>query len=267
MVVSRWHAWLFAALAFVAPVVVAREVIPPAPPQYFNDFAGVVPPAVQVQLNNQLAQFERETSNQVVVAIYPTMASDSSIEDYATRVYQAWHIGQRGKNNGALLLVFTQSHRMRIQTGYGLEGVLPDALCARIMQDNIAPHLRAGDWAGGMQAGVAAMIAAARGEYRGTGRTVAEARQGGDNPIIGVAVVFLILCIMLAISVRQRSQSLVYGRRGRTIVTPWWWGGGGGGGWSSGGGSSWDSGGGGGFSGGFSGGGGSTGGGGASGSW
>lgn len=250
------------ALVLLSPASRAREVIPPAPARYFNDYAGVVPTAAQAQLNSQLEQFERDTSNQIVVAIYPTMQSDSSIEDYATRVYQAWKIGQKGKNNGALLLVFTQSHRMRIATGYGLEGALPDALCARIMRDEIAPHLRAGDWTGGMRAGVYAMIAAARGEYKGTGRTQAETSatpSAGAGGFVMFAF-FILLVVLVGVFRRRRAISMVYGRRGPVIITspPW-----GTGGW---GGSNWGGGGGGG-GGGFSGGGGSTGGGGASGSW
>src|SRR3569623_204442 len=72
---------LIVGLLFVG-IASAREVIPPAPAHYFNDFAGVVPAGTQAQLENQLTQFERDTSNQIVVAIYPMMASDSSIEDY-----------------------------------------------------------------------------------------------------------------------------------------------------------------------------------------
>src|SRR5689334_21466471 len=82
------------------------EVIPPSPPKYFNDFAGVTSAATQEHLNQTLEDFEKQTSSQIVVAIYPKMQSDSSIEDYAVRVFRSWAVGQRQKNNGALLLVF-----------------------------------------------------------------------------------------------------------------------------------------------------------------
>jgi uncharacterized protein len=252
------------ALAFVVTVS-AKEAIPPAPAHYFNDYASALKPATAAQLDATLAQFERDTSNQIVVAIFPHMQSDSSIEDYTTRVYEAWKIGRQKLNNGAALFIFSQDHRMRIQTGYGLEGALPDALCKRILDDEIAPRLRAGDFDGGVSAGVQAMMAAARGEYRGTGRTTAESRgSGSSNSSAVFPLFFVIVFILIAISgIRQRlNRGVVYGRRGR-LTNPWWWGGGGGSGWSGGGGSSWDGGGG----GGFSGGGGSTGGGGASGSW
>jgi uncharacterized protein len=253
--------WI-AGLLFLAAGIRAAEVIPPAPRDHFNDYAHIVAPATATQLNQELAQFERDTSNQIVVAIYPHLQSDSSIEDYAVRVFQAWHVGQSGRNNGAVLFIFSQDRKLWITTGYGLEGALPDALCKRIIEEQITPRFRAGDFTGGAAAGTRSLMAAARGEYRGTGRTVAD--QNGSAQSSGLPLGFvipLIVLFLLFTVIRNRARrSTVYGRRGVWIDnTPGWggWGGGGGG-------SSWGGGGGGGS---FSGGGGSTGGGGAGGSW
>jgi uncharacterized protein len=252
----------------VAPLTRAAETLPPSPPNHFNDFANVVPPASAQELDRELAQFERDTSNQIVVAIYPHQQSPAPIEDYAVRLFQSWGVGQKGRNNGALLLMFTQDHKMWITTGYGLEGALPDALCKRIVEDEIAPRLRTGDYGGGLSAGVHAMMAATRGEYRGTGRTAHDSESNGSSGFVSLLplIVFGVFILLMIVGRnRQRGRS-VYGSRGRTIVTPpfWggWGGGSGGGGWSGG-----SSGGFGGGGGGFSGGGGSTGGGGAGGSW
>ena len=95
----------------------AAEVIPPAPAQYFNDSAGVVSAGTAAQLNQKLEQFERDASSQIVVVVYPKMQSDSAIEDYTVRVAQSWKIGQKDKNNGAVLFVFTQDHKMFLQVG------------------------------------------------------------------------------------------------------------------------------------------------------
>ncbi len=258
-----------AAAAIFAAFAVSRgaEVIPPSPPNHFNDFAGVVPPATAQQLDRELANFERETSNQIVVAVYRKMQSDSSIDDYSVRVYQAWKIGQKGRDNGALLLVYIDDHKMRIATGYGLEGALPDATCKRILDTELTPRFRAGDFGGGLAAGVHAMLAATRGEYRGTGSTQREAMGARGHSGVsggGIAQFVVIGIVLLILGLTRRRRGLVYGRSGRSVVsTPWWYGGPGGWGGGSGGGS-WGGGGGG---GGFSGGGGSTGGGGASGSW
>ena len=241
----------------------AAEVIPPAPQNHFNDYAGVVSAGTANQLNTELAQFERDTSNQLVVAIFPHMQSDSSIEDYTVRVAQAWGVGQRDKKNGAVLFIFSQDRKLFIQVGYGLEGALPDALCKEIIANEITPRFRNGDFTGGVTAGVHAMLAAAKGEYRGTGRTVADRRQRSDDIGQGGGIMILIFCGLVVLAMLRGifGRKVVYNGRGR--ISPWI----STGGWS--GGSSWGggSGGGGGGGGSFFGGGGSFGGGGAGGSW
>lgn len=246
------HLLLFCALLSSALVMTAAERIPPAPARYFNDYAGVVSPAVAGELNNTLEQFERTSSNQLVVAIFPRMESDSSVEDYTVRVAQAWKVGQQGKKNGAVLFAFMQEHQLYIQVGYGLEGAIPDATAKRIISNEIVPRFRRSDVDGGMRAAVQAMIAAAQGEYKGTGQTRNDsATQGGPTGFnVGIIVIFIIL--MLIFSRRRGQRTYVFGGpRGGGWM-------GGGGGWSSGGGSS---------GGGFTGGGGSFGGGGAGGKW
>src|SRR6202041_2810368 len=171
--VKRFCVILFLALGCR---VFADEVIPPPPAAYFNDYANVVSAATASQLNQTLENFERQTSEQIVVAVFPKMQSDSSVEDYAVRVFRSWKVGQKDKNNGAVLFVFVQDHRLFLQTGYGLEGVLPDALCKRIIDEQITPRFKAGDFDGGLTAGVQAILAATKGEYQGNGQTVAESR-------------------------------------------------------------------------------------------
>src|SRR5207253_5909768 len=104
----------------------AAEVIPPKPNRYFNDYAGVVSPGTAQHFNEQLAQFERETSDQVLVVVYHTMQSDSSIDDYTRRVAQTWGVGQKTQRNGVVLFVFVDDRKMFIQVGYGVEGALLD---------------------------------------------------------------------------------------------------------------------------------------------
>jgi uncharacterized protein len=246
-------------------LVAARgaEVIPPAPRDHFNDYAGIVRSDTAHQLDAELTQFERVTSNQIVVAIFAHMQSASSIEDYSVRVAQAWGVGQRDKKNGAVLFIFSQDRKLYIQVGYGLEGVLPDALCKQIIANEITPHFRSGDYTAGVTAGVHALMAASRGEYRGTGRTVAE----GSNANVGsldLGTIFsgVFLLLIVGFSVWRARRGFVYGRGGSNTWIDW--GGGSSGGWGGGG---FSGGGGGGGGGSFSGGGGSFGGGGAGGSW
>ena len=234
----------------------AAEVIPPKPDRYFNDYAHVVPAATAQQLNDNLAQFERDTSSQVVVAVFPKMESDSSIEDYAQRIAQSWGIGQKDRRNGVALLVFVQDRKISIQVGYGLEGALPDAIAYDIRANQITPRFRQGDYAGGLTAGVTSIEQAIRGEYKGSGQTLAERnrKSSGKVNFIPILIFFIILMIVMS---RQKRRGYGYSGFGGPYIGGW--GGGSGGGWSSGGG--------GGSFGGFSGGGGGFGGGGSSGGW
>ena len=241
--------------AFVAIQSYAAETLPPKPAGYFNDYAGVVSKDAASRFNEQLAQFERETSNQIVVAVFPKMQSDDDVAAYTQRVAQSWGVGQQDKRNGAVLFVFVQDRKMFIQVGYGLEGGLPDITAFDITEYRIKPHFRANDYEGGLAEGIDSILKAVRGEYKGTGKTVRERSIGRGNP--GGNLIFFILfiafCILLSRIKSRRGYHYSSGGGG------WMWGyGGGGGGWSSGGG--------GGFSG-FSGGGGGFGGGGAGSSW
>ena len=132
----------------------AAEVIPPKPPAYFNDYANVVSKEKARALNEKLAQFERDTSNQVVVAVFRKMESDSDVAGYTQRIAQSWKVGQAEKRNGAVLFVFIDDRKMFIQVGYGLEGALPDVTAFDITERHIRPHFRAGDYAGGLEEGI-----------------------------------------------------------------------------------------------------------------
>lgn len=249
-------------LFFAAPALPAAEVMPPKPAGYFNDYANVVSNDVALRFNEQLAQFERETSNQIWVVAYPKMQSDSDISDYTYRVKNLWHVGQKGRNNGAILFVFVNDHKMRIETGYGLEGALPDAICREIIANVIAPRFKENNYEAGFSAGIAAILQAARGEYSGSGKTALEQsrkKPSGNGGII-VFIMFVILLIALSRAGRKR-RGYGYSSGGGPFIGGW---GGGSGGWSGGDSGSGSSGGG--FSGSL-GGGGTGGGGGASGSW
>jgi uncharacterized protein len=240
--------WIVLVFAFCLRVF-ADEVIPPAPTQYFNDYAQVVSSATASQLNQTLENFERQSSEQILVAIFPTMQSDSSIEDYTVRVARAWKVGQKDNNNGAVLFVFVQDHKMFLEVGYGLEGVLPDALCKRIIDEQISPRFKAGDFDGGLTAGVQSILAATKGEYKGTGGTVTDGQMTHQSIAPFFNFGFIVLIVIIIIFMRGSGMFLPWLLLSSSGSSRGW----GGGGFSSGGG--------------FSGGGGSFGGGGAGGSW
>lgn len=139
---------------------------PPPPAQHVSDQAGVLSPGARTELIRQLESFERETSTQVVVWTAAQLPAGASLEDYVNRVFQAWKIGRQKQDNGVLLAIFTQDRKLRIEVGYGLEGPLPDALCGRIIANEITPRFKAGDYEAGIRAGVNAILAATKGEYR-----------------------------------------------------------------------------------------------------
>jgi uncharacterized protein len=256
--------------AFVlAASVASAQTLPPKPKLYFNDYAGFVPADDAERLNQKLARFDQETTNQILVAIFPSLPSPS-LEDFTNRTAQSWKVGQGDRDNGAVLFVFVAEHKSRIEVGYGLEGALPDALAARILNDVITPAFREGQNARGLEAGIDALIAATRGEYKADPNRRRSSRSGGAALLV---MLFLLVPLFVVFNLLARRMpaaafdstgvdrpSILWGapglRRRRRRSSYW---GGGGGGWGGGGG-------GGGF-GGFSGGGGSFGGGGASGSW
>jgi uncharacterized protein len=240
------------ALCLLMPALGRAGDIPPIPTQYFNDYAHVVDESTAQQFNQQLEDFERQTSNQILVVVYPKLQTDDALDDYCYRIFQAWGVGQKKLSNGAILFVFVQDHKMRIQTGYGLEGALPDVTCVRILDDEMAPFFKQGDYENGLRAGINAIIAAAKGEYKGTGQTVAEQHEEANDKF-GEIFAFCFMGLWLFLFVRG-IRGVTYGSTGTGIYRGW--SGGGGGGFSGGGGG-----------GGFSGGGGSSGGGGASGGW
>ena len=238
----------------------AEERLPPLPASYFNDYAGLVPPADAARLDAKLREFEKETSNQVVVAVFPELPSPA-LEDFTNRTAESWKAGRKELDNGVVFFVFVRDRKMRIETGYGLEGALPDAIASRILNERVVPRFRSGDWTGGIEAGIDGIIAATKGEYKAAPR-----KPGGVSPLaVLLVIVFLLLFLWLAgqgsrLAQDGRTYDRRGWRRGGGVVIP-----GNRSGWGSGGGS-W--GGGGGFGGGgFSGGGGSFGGGGASSSW
>jgi len=207
-------------------------------------------------LDQKMASFERETSNQIGVLMIPSLEGDS-LEDYSIRLAEKWKIGQAGRNNGVILLVVKNDRKLRIEVGYGLEGALPDALAGTIIRNEIAPRFKSGQFYQGIEAGIDSIIAATKGEYKAAPRKT-KSQVDSLLPFLPFLIVgAFIIFFMLAASQARRRNYHSGGSRGWNSGGGFFGGGpfsGGSGGWSSGG----DS---------FSGGGGDFGGGGASGDW
>jgi uncharacterized protein len=251
--------FLFICIIFL-PLGFSRSTQPLPPAQkithYVIDESGTLSSAQLSSLESKLSQFEKETSNQVVVYIINSLEGES-LEEKSYEIAEKNGIGQKGKDNGVLLFIAMSDRKLRIEVGYGLEGALPDALCNQIIRKEITPYFKQGKYYDGINAGVDAIIKATKGEYKQETESSKD-KKGIGIGICGLPILFFVIIlffgIFFVISIFRRLFG--WNRLGRRN---WWYTGGSGSSWSSG--SSGSS-----FSG-FSGGGGSFGGGGASGSW
>jgi uncharacterized protein len=134
-----------------------------------TDLAGVLSAEEMASLESKLRDLESTDSTQVGVLIIPSLEGQA-LEDYSIRVAEAWKLGQKGRDNGAILLVAMKDRKVRIEVGYGLETTLTDARSFQITQNEILPHFRQGDFYGGIDAGVTAMAQVVRGVYQGPPR-------------------------------------------------------------------------------------------------
>jgi uncharacterized protein len=269
---SRTRLWALAALSFsLLPLAaLAQPKAPPLPANFFTDTVGVVPPGLGARIEQRLRDLQKESSNQVLVVVADRLPEGyASLEEYTNRTAEAWRVGDKSRDNGAVVFVFVGDRKVRIEVGYGLEGALPDALASRIVNDEITPRFKEGKYGEGLLAGVEAIILATRGEYQSfptEPQTVSQMYWAlyARFPILVSVVSILILGQLvwfLFLLPDLARQSRTYSSHGSSRDGRWGSSGSSWGGWSGGGGGSWGGG------GGFSGGGGSFGGGGASGSW
>ncbi len=155
----------------------------------------MISPQVRSQLENELKNFEQTDSTQIVIVTINSLEGDS-IEDFSIRVAESWKIGQKGKDNGAILLVSKNDRKTRIEVGRGLEGKLTDLVSGRIIQLVINPQFKRGDFDAGFQAGVRAMIDATRGEFKADKTAPRAIKNGGLSsalPFLIFGAIFLLI--------------------------------------------------------------------------
>jgi uncharacterized protein len=241
-------------LLFLCSAGAAAEIKIPKLEQRVSDFTNTLSFQEWQQLEQLLKGFEDSTSTQIVVLMVNSLEGDG-IEEYANKTFTLNKIGQTKKDNGVLLVISKQDHALRIEVGYGLEGVLTDAVTSQIIRQEIIPYFKADNYFGGIVNGVDAVMRAAAGEYHADNKgRKAPAISAGLVSMIVIFVVFVLIPMMTS---RRRS---IIGSGGHRYYSGWGYGGGFFGGGFGGGGGGFGG-------GGFSGGGGMSGGGGASGSW
>jgi uncharacterized protein len=243
------------AMALAGVCAAAQSEIPPAPDRWATDEAGFLSRQTVEALDARLENYERQTGHQVLVWIGRTLGGNAVLEDWAVKTFEAWKVGRKGLDDGLVLFIFAEDRKIRIEVGYGLEDKVPDVYAYRVINNVLAPGIRAGRPDEAVDAAVTALF----GYISGKGAVPEETPNAsrGKSTIKGVfsGIVILILIIIFITNPSLAFWLLINilsgGGRG---------GGRGGGGWGGGG---WGGGGG----GGFSGGGGGSGGGGASGGW
>jgi uncharacterized protein len=253
-----FFAFIFSLLSICAFTQDGNIPARPNPPRLVNDFTNTLTPAQVQALENKLVSYNDSTSSQIAVVIINTLEG-YDVADYALKLGREWGIGGKEFNNGVLLLVAKDDHKMRIEVGYGLEGAIPDITAKHIMEEGITPYFKEDNYYRGIDRGTDDIIKAAAGEYKAPTNYKKSKSRPGFGAILALIVLFIIFGAMGG----GRSSGGTMSGAGWIIGSLINSGRGGGG--FGGGGGGWSGGGGGGGFGGF--GGGSFGGGGASGSW
>ncbi len=230
--------WVVLLLAVILslPNVTAQTTIPKLD-QRVSDFTNTLSFQEWQSLDQLLKSFEDTTSTQIVVLMVNSL-DGGNIEEYANKTFEVNKIGQAKNNNGVLLVIAKQDRKLKIEVGYGLEGVLTDAVSSQIIRQEILPHFKSENYFGGIVTGVDAIMRATAGEYHADSK-------GNKAPAVSAGLVFfaaffVIFVLLPMLSARRRS---IVSSGGHRYYSGW------------------------GYGGGFSGGGGMSGGGGASGSW
>jgi uncharacterized protein len=210
----------FILLLLLAPGLPAfTQDIPdrPVPPKLVNDFAGILKPDQVAALERKLVSFNDSTSTQITVVIVKSLNGYDKA-DFAYRLGQKWGVGQKGKNNGAVILVKPKTASEKgeacVASGYGLEDIIPDAICKRIVENEMIPYFRNDDYYGGINAASTVMMDLARGKY-----TAGQYTKKHDAGPVGLIVpVIILLVVLFAIRAGRASSHSV----GKSL--PWWMG-------------------------------------------
>ncbi len=155
-----------------------------------TDLAGVLTPDQKASLDSKLQELERTDSTQVAVLIIPSLEGES-LEDYSIRVAEAWRLGQKGRDNGALLFISIKDRKIRIEVGYGLEPTLTDARSGQIIRNEIVPRFREGDFYGGIDAGVTGIIQTIHGVYQAAPASETRSSRRGSGGLFNLIIILL----------------------------------------------------------------------------
>ena len=183
-------------ISFLFVLSVFSQALPEKTNKIVNDYAGILSQQENMQLEQKLVAYNKTTSSQIAIVIIKTL-DGYPIDDYAFILGESWGIGQKGKNNGVLILVSKEERKVWIATGYGLEGALPDAICKRIIEKNIKPNFKQGQYFAGLNQATDEMIARSKGEYKGEENDESARVKPVHFPFIIIIVLIFFLIVII----------------------------------------------------------------------
>jgi uncharacterized protein len=262
MMAKRWIVLIIALFLLLGVSGSAFGITPFKITSYVTDQAGLLSEAERSELADRLSQYADSTGNQILLVTIPSL-DNQELTDFTEQLFSLNKPGQKGKDNGLIFLVALKEHQVRLEVGYGLEGVLPDGKAGAIIREQVTPFFKNNDYSGGLSNGINTVISTISPQYTVAENKPLPVRQSGkrDRAFPFAFLVAIVIFFISFLGNIGRSSRIQRSRYHRGYSEPWYWGGGGGGSGFSGGGGF------GGSDGGFSGGGGSFGGGGSSGSW
>ncbi|RZM26296.1 MAG: TPM domain-containing protein, partial [Pedobacter sp.] len=175
--------------------VAKAQDFPAKPDRLVNDYTNTLSATQLQQLESKLVAFDDSTSTQIAIAIVKTVG-DYDINEYALELGRKWGVGGAKKNNGVMIVIALGDRKISIQTGYGVEGALPDISTNRIIESDIKPFFKAGDYYGGIEAGTNSIMQLVKGEYKNDAPRKREStKSGGAIPIVIIIIIIVIIIL------------------------------------------------------------------------
>jgi uncharacterized protein len=201
---------IISAIALLAGPSMAADDAYPRPTGAVNDFANVISPEQRAAMEGLAREVLQKTGTAVVVVTVPTVG-DRVVDDYATRLYETWGIGKKGEDKGVLILLAMKERRVRIETGYGVEGILPDGVVGEIIRLQVIPYMKQGDYGGGLLNAMTAVsdVIARNAGVTLTGRPQQQpqpARPTGGVPVSPFTLILLAIVVLLMLFTRTGRQ-------------------------------------------------------------
>jgi uncharacterized protein len=206
---------LFLFLVLISSAAIAQDDFPARSNRLVTDFTNTLSQSEQNQLEQKLVAFNDSTSTQIAIVLMRS-TSNYDISEYAVQLGNKWGIGQKSKNNGILILLAVDDRKISIQTGYGMEGVAPDVLMKRIIDNDMTPYFKQGDYYGGLEQGTNTLMALVKGEY-----SADEYMKGSEQHFTWLIIPLIILIVAISIGVKANSTRKYARMNGLSFWAAW----------------------------------------------